>query len=127
MFDGKHLSAREGADHAVRNNVHQEVEEPVLLGRLCVSADRRTVNFRRVDVHPAAGLEDVAHDQTDDKRKRRSNFELHHGFHAHPPGLVNIVHQAFARDTPAFMPGRDSAAREACPAPAEIVLSMLNE
>jgi hypothetical protein len=34
-------------------------------------------------------------------------------------GDLDAFHQAFARDTPAFMPGRDSAARVACLHPLE--------
>ena len=86
------LARRERADDRVGNDVHQELDRALLLGFRHEALDRPGVERLDVDVHVAAGLQGVHHDQADDQRNRGQHLEVDQRLEADASDLFHVLH-----------------------------------
>ena len=89
------------------DDVHQEVDEAVVLGRSGVLGDGGGVEGRGIDVHSPTRLEGVDHHKPDDKGQGRHRFKIDERFAADTAELLHIFHACDAEDHGAENDRRD--------------------
>lgn len=80
------------------DDVHQEVDEAVVLGRSSVLGDGGGVEGRGIDVHSPTRLEGVDHHKPDDKGQGRHRFKIDERFAADTAELLHVFHARDAED-----------------------------
>jgi hypothetical protein len=89
------LALGEGVDHAVRDDVEQEVGGAGHLARRHVAGDALGVQGGRVDVHAGARLQQVHQHQADEQGDGGEDLEVQQGQAA---GLADLLHVLHAGD-----------------------------
>ena len=75
--DLQHRTLREGISHRLGNDVHEEIDDAVLLAsRRLVFRNTASVERRNVDVHADARLHHIDDHQADHQRERRNDLEV---------------------------------------------------
>ena len=103
----QHVALGKGADHAVRDDVEQEVHRALHLPGLRVLRDRLGIEAGGIDVHPGAGLDDVHDHQTDDERERAHDLEVEQRVAAGLADRLHVLHAGDADDDRAEDDRRD--------------------
>ena len=92
------LSRGKGADHRLRDDVHQEAGDALVMGLRGETRDRLDVERLRIDVQPGARLEQVGDHQTDDQGEGREGEEIDERLHADAPDLLEVGHAGDTAD-----------------------------
>ena len=67
-----------------------------LLGSLEIRIERRSGNRLQIDMHAAAGSEEIDHGQADDERKGGHDLEIDQGLDRYPADLLRLPHRGDA-------------------------------
>ena len=86
------LALREGADHRVGDDIHQELKRALLLGLRNESLDRPGVERFDVDIHADAGLQAIHDQKTDDEGDRGQHLEIDQRLEADAADLLHVLH-----------------------------------
>ncbi|MNC29999.1 hypothetical protein D3C75_782680 [compost metagenome] len=91
----QNVAAGKCANYAARNHIEQECDHALLLRLFGINRHRFSIKRCRVNVHPRTRLNDVNHNQADDKRNGADNFKVKQ---CHRTGAAHGFHAFHARD-----------------------------
>ena len=92
------VAFREGIDHRVRDDVHQEIGHALRFGLAGVIGHGFRIERGGIDVESAAWLHHVPNDQADQQRDGGNHFKIEQRFAAHAAHLLHVLHPGDAGD-----------------------------
>ena len=99
------VALREGANHAVRDDMQDEIDRLLFARLLSVGRDGGGIGCSTGEAR--AGPHDVADDQADDEREGRDDLEVDERLEADPAHLLGVLDMGDARDDGAEDDRRD--------------------
>ena len=78
--------------------MHQKICHALCLRLTRIIGDGLRIEGRDIHVEAAAGMDHIAHDQSDEQRDGRDDFEIKQRHAADPPDFLQVLHAGDSGD-----------------------------